>query len=119
MGGISVILIMIPIMIVLMIAFIMAGIMAIVMFIVATILTIFFIVKKEERKVNGKQLGGKVAIPIILYLISIPILIFEISVIFSSYQDLKTTDDEYYDRYNQNRIIDYEYNDLDYIYDTI
>lgn len=119
MGGFSIVILVFLLMFVLAIAFIMAGIMAIVMFIAATVLTIFFIVNKEERKANGKQLGGKVAIPIILYLISIPILIFEISVIFFSYQDLKTTDDEYYDRYNQNRIIDYEYDDLDYIYDTI
>ncbi len=121
MGGFSVVLLMLLIMLVFAIVFIMVGIMAIIMFIVATILTILFIVKNEERKASGKQLGGKVAIPVILYLISIPILIFMGSVIFS----FIVTDNnisgniQYYDRYNQNNSIYYDYNDIDYLYDTI
>lgn len=119
MGGISVLLIML-IMLVLVIVFIMVGIMAIIMFIAATILTILFIVKKEERKASGKQLGGKVAIPVILYLVSIPILIFMVSFIFSCIiTNNKSDNTKYYDRYNQNNSIYYDYDDIDYNYDTI
>lgn len=119
MGGISVLLMML-IMLVLVIAFIMVGIMAVVMFVAATILTIVCVVKKEERKASGKQLGAKVAIPVTLYLVSIPILIFMVSIIFSCVlTNNKSDNTKYYDRYNQNNSIYHDYDDVDYIYDTI
>lgn len=83
MAGFSIVLLALLVMLVFAIVFIMVGIMAIIMFIAATALTILFIVKNEEWKAKGKQIGGKVAIPVILYLISIPILIFMGSYIFS------------------------------------
>lgn len=83
MAGFSIVLLALLVMLVFSIVFIMIGIMAISMFIAATVLTILFIVKNEEWKARGKQIGGKVAIPVILYLISIPILIFMGSYIFS------------------------------------
>ncbi|MBO5004690.1 MAG: hypothetical protein J6D03_05510 [Clostridia bacterium] len=83
MAGFSIVLLALLVMLVFAIVFIMVGIMAIIMFIAATVLTILFIVKNEEWKASGKQIGGKVAIPVILYLISIPILIFIGSYIFS------------------------------------
>lgn len=121
MGGFSVVLLMLLLMLVFAIVFIIVGIMAIIMFIVATILTITFIVKNEERKASGKQLGGKVAIPVILYLISIPILIFMRSVIFSFVVTDNNISDkiQYYNNYNENNSIYYDYDDTNYIYDTI
>ncbi len=121
MGGISVVLLAILVMLVFAIVFIIVGIMAIIMFIVATILTILFIVKREERKASGKQLGGKVAIPVILYLISIPILILMGIYIFSFIvTDSNISDNiQYYDSDNHNNSIYYDYDDTDYIYDTI
>lgn len=83
MAGFSIVLLALLAMLVFAIVFIMVGIMAIIMFIAATVLTILFILKNEEWKARGKQIGGKVAIPVILYLISIPILIFMGSYIFS------------------------------------
>lgn len=121
MAGFSIVLLAILVMLLFAIVFIMVGIMAIIMFIAATVLTILFIVKKEERKASGKQLGGKVAIPVILYLISIPILILMGSFIFSFIvTDNNISDNiQYYDRDNQNNSIYYDYDDTDYIYDTI
>lgn len=118
MGGFSVVLIALLVMFVLAVVFIMAGIMAIIMFIAATILTILFIVKKEERKASGKKLGAKVAIPVTLYLVSIPILIFMVSIIFSCIlTNNKSDNTKHYYKYNQNNSIYYD--DVDYIYDTI
>lgn len=94
--------------------------MAVVMFVAATILTIVCVVKKEERKASGKQLGAKVAIPVTLYLVSIPILIFMVSIIFSCIlTNNKSDNTKYYDRYNQNNSIYHDYDDVDYIFDTI
>lgn len=121
MGGFSIVLLALLVMMVFAIVFIIVAIMAIIMFIVATILTILFVVKNEERKARGKQLGGKVAIPVILYLISIPILILIGSFIFSFIvTDNNISDNiQYYDRDNQNNSIYYDYDNTDYIYDTI
>lgn len=46
------------------------------LFIAAVIITIVFAVGTKRRKAEGRKLGALVAIPVILYVISIPVLLF-------------------------------------------
>lgn len=71
MGGISVL-----IMGAVMSAFLFAFAAAIALFVAATVVSIVFAVRTKRRRERGKKLGGLIAIPIALYAVSIPILIF-------------------------------------------
>lgn len=55
-------------------AFLIAFLGALGLFLVAVILTIVFAVRTPRRRAAGKKLGALIAIPIVLYAISIPVL---------------------------------------------
>lgn len=55
-------------------AFLIAFLGALGLFLVAVILTIVFAVRTPRRRAAGKRLGALIAIPIVLYAISIPVL---------------------------------------------
>lgn len=85
MGGISIIMIMMIMMLV--ILAVLAVTLA--MFITATVITIIYACKSNERKIKGEKLGGKIAIPIVLYVISTPVLLlFLFSFIFSIFASM-------------------------------
>ncbi|MEF2641630.1 MAG: hypothetical protein U0O04_04500 [Clostridia bacterium] len=67
-------------------------------FIVATVITIIFGINANKRKAEGKQLGWKISIPIILYVISIPILIFMGYSFYKVFNVVEDEDNYYYTR---------------------
>lgn len=55
---------------------ILAAIFAAVAFIGATIISIVFAAGTKKRRAEGRKLGGLIAVPIVLYVVSIPILVW-------------------------------------------
>ena len=81
MGGISVL-----VMLTAMGALMLAIVSALAMFIAATVTTIVFAVRTKRRHAQGKKLKGLIAIPIVLYAISIPVLaLFSVGVLAPAY----------------------------------
>lgn len=64
--------------------FLVVLVCAIAMFIAATVITIIYVCKNNERKIKGEKLGGKIAIPIVLYVISTPIVLLSLYMFISS-----------------------------------
>lgn len=60
-------------------AFLIAFLGALGLFLVAVILTIVFAVRTPRRRAAGKKLGALIAIPIVLYAVSIPVLAFSLT----------------------------------------
>lgn len=56
--------------------------LALVALIAAIVVTVIFARRSEQRKAEGKTLGWKIAIPIVLYALSVPYLIFFIWLFF-------------------------------------
>lgn len=46
------------------------------LFIIATVVSIFFAVRTPRRRERGKKLGALIAIPLVLYAVSIPLLVY-------------------------------------------
>ena len=46
------------------------------LFLVATVVAIVFAVRTSKRRERGKKLGALIAIPIVLYAVSVPVLIY-------------------------------------------
>ena len=57
------------------------GFVALGCFVAATVVSIVFFLRRKRRAAEGKKLGWLVAIPIALYAVSIPVLIF-LAVVF-------------------------------------
>lgn len=68
-------------MMVLGVLFLVVGFVALGCFVAATVVSIAFFLRRKRRAAEGKKLGWLVAIPIALYAVSIPVLIF-LAVIF-------------------------------------
>lgn len=88
MGGISVLAL-----------FAMMGVLSIVfltaaaLFLAATVVSVVFAIRTKKRHAQGKRLRGLIAIPIAMYVVSVPVLLFfSISVIFPACHDGATTD---------------------------
>ncbi|MDY2777034.1 MAG: hypothetical protein SOU51_01460 [Collinsella sp.] len=45
-------------------------------FLIATVISVVFAVRAPRRRESGKKLGALLAIPIVLYAISVPVLIY-------------------------------------------
>lgn len=56
--------------------FLVVGFVALGCFVAATVLSIVFFLRRKRRAMQGKRLGWLAAIPIALYAVSIPVLIF-------------------------------------------
>lgn len=85
MGGFSIV------MIILLMSLTVLAVLAVTlaMFIAATVITIIYVCKSNERKIKGEKLGGKIAIPIVLYVISTPVLLwFFITFIYSVFASI-------------------------------
>lgn len=50
--------------------------LAIVLFVSATVVSIVFACRAKKRREQGKRLGGLIAVPIVLYAVSVPVLVF-------------------------------------------
>lgn len=88
MGGISV-LVLFATMGALAIVFLAAA----VLFLAATIVSVVFAARTKKRHAQGKRLKGLIAIPIALYAVSVPVLLFfSITVIIPACHDSTTTD---------------------------
>lgn len=46
------------------------------LFIIATVVSIVFAVRTPRRRERGKKLGALIAIPLVLYAVSIPLLVY-------------------------------------------
>lgn len=75
MGGISV-LIMLGMASAIVLAVLALVVFAAMAFIAATVLSIVFACRTGTRRAQGKKLGGLLALPISLYVVSIPILVW-------------------------------------------
>lgn len=64
------------------VVFLIVGFVALGCFVAATILSVVFFLRRKRRAAQGERLGWLVAIPIVLYAISIPILVFLAIVFF-------------------------------------
>lgn len=81
-------------------------------------MSIIYICNRKERKSQGKKLGWKISIPVILYIISIPILIFIGIMFFDFAQGVRENKEDRIHRYN-NVVYDTNYldNEIDYFND--
>lgn len=87
-----------------------ALIAAVVMLIAAIVVTAVFAARTKKRRERGKKLGGLVAIPIVLYALSIPVLVFFAAAVFvPAFHAGVTTD---YDDCSQ-AIVSHEPSELD------
>lgn len=73
----------------------LAVIFAAVAFIGATIICIVFAAGAKRRRVEGRKLGGLIAVPIVLYVVSIPILVW-----FGATFVFPVSDDQHNARYD-------------------
>lgn len=88
MGGISVMA-----MLSIMGALLLVVVAAAVLFVVAVVVTIVFAARTRTRREQGKKLGGLVAIPIVLYAVSVPVLaLFTVGVAAPALYSSATTD---------------------------
>lgn len=78
MGGISVM-----VMLAAMGAFVLVFFVALALFVAATVVSIVFAARTKQRRERGKKLGALVAIPIALYVVSVPVLIFFAAGVFA------------------------------------
>lgn len=66
---------------------------AVALFITAVVLTIVFAARTKKRHAQGKKLGGLIALPIIFYVVSVPILAFmAVAVLIPATYEGATTD---------------------------
>lgn len=86
MGGISILMIL-----AMMGAVTLAIIVAITLFIAATIISIVFAAQRKQRREQGKKLGALIALPIVFYTVSIPLLIVFSAAIFIPFFQSSTT----------------------------
>lgn len=87
MGGISVLVLLAT-----MGFFALAFLVAVAMFIAAIVVTIVFVLRTPSRHQQGKKLGGLIAVPIVLFVLSLLVIIpITASVIIPAYQSSTTT----------------------------
>ena len=69
---------------------------AVALFIAAVVLTIVFAARTKKRRAQGKKLGGLIALPIVFYVLSVPVLLFFTFAVFVPAANAGLTTD-YYD----------------------
>ena len=69
---------------------------AVALFLAAVVLTIVFAARTKKRRAQGKKLGGLIALPIVFYAVSVPILVFMAVAVFipATYAGLTTDYDD-------------------------